>query len=53
MRARRVLSQGAPAKAERSLRFLATTLRELAGALAHTAGGACLEASVLEAAFQV
>lgn len=56
MRACRVLSQGAPARAERSLRFLVTTLAALAQALSrNSAGGgsACLEASVLEAAFQV
>ena len=50
---RRVLSQGAPGKAERSLLFLVTTVRELGLALADTRGEPCLEASVLEAAFQV
>ena len=49
----RVLSQGAPGKAERSLLFLVTTIRELGLALAGTRGDPCLEASVLEAAFQV
>lgn len=49
----RVVSQGAPGKAERSLLFLVTTVRELGLALAGTRGEPCLEASVLEAAFQV
>ena len=50
---RRVSAENAPEKALRSLMFLITTIRELGYAVAKTGGEAPLEASVLEAAFQV
>ncbi len=49
----RVSTEDAPDKALRSLVFLVTTIRELGYAVAKTGGEAPLEASVLEAAFQV
>lgn len=49
----RVSAEGAPEKALRSLVFLITTIRELGYAVAKTGEEAPLEASVLEAAFQV
>lgn len=49
----RVSAEVAPEKALRSLVFLMTTIRELGHAVAKTEGDAPLEASVLEAAFQV
>lgn len=50
---RRVSGEVAPEKAERSLLFLMTIIRELGFALARTDGEGLLEASVLEAALQV
>ncbi len=49
----RVSAEVAPEKALRSLVFLVTTIRELGSAIAKTEGDAPLEASILEAAFQV
>ncbi|KAK9909618.1 hypothetical protein WJX75_005174 [Coccomyxa subellipsoidea] len=49
----KVSAEGAPEKALRSLVFLITTIRELGYAVAKTGEEAPLEASVLEAAFQV